>query len=278
LSPHVLFAPGYTAPLFSRVPFVLTVHDVSFWAHPEWFSKREGLRRRTLTRASARRAALVTTVSEFSKSEIVRWLGLPPERIVVAPNGRPPVDPPASAERPPVVLFVGSLFNRRRIPELIAGFARAAARVPAARLVIVGDNRTQPPQDPLAIAADFGVADRVEWLAYVDDDRLLACYRQARVFAFLSDYEGFGLTPLEAIARGVPVVALDTPLSREVYRAGARLVAPDAASIGDALTLLLIDPQAHGAALEAGRRQLERYSWTRTGQVIRDALGRAAHR
>ena len=73
---NVLFAPAYTAPLASPVPVVLTVHDVSFCAHPEWFSWREGMRRRLLTRRSARRAARVLTVSQFSRDEIVRHLGV----------------------------------------------------------------------------------------------------------------------------------------------------------------------------------------------------------
>ena len=72
----VLFAPGYTAPLFSGVPTVVAIHDVSFAAHPEWFGWREGMRRRTLTRLSAERAARVLTISEFSKREIVTHLGI----------------------------------------------------------------------------------------------------------------------------------------------------------------------------------------------------------
>ena len=79
----VLFAPGYTAPLFAGVPTVVAIHDVSFAAHPEWFGWREGLRRRTLTRLSAQRAARVLTISEFSKREIVSHLGIPAGKIEV---------------------------------------------------------------------------------------------------------------------------------------------------------------------------------------------------
>lgn len=279
LSPGVLFAAGYTAPLLVRCPTVLVIHDVSFAAHPEWFAGREGIRRRWLTRACARRAAAVVTVSEFSKQEIVRWLRMPADRIVLAPPGVP--DEPEreqTARRQPIVLFVGSLFNRRRIPDLIAGFAVAARRVPDARLVLVGDNRTSPRQDPLAIARDLGVGDRVEYHAWIDDDRLSACYASARVFAFLSDYEGFGMTPFEAIAHGVPPIVLDTPHSRDVYGAGARLVAPDPASVGDALATLLTDDEAHGALLAAGRRQFSRYSWDRTAAVLMDTLRQVARR
>ena len=73
----VLFAPGYTGPLCCPVPMVVAIHDVSFAAHPEWFSWREGARRRSVTRLAARRAARILTISEFSKREIVAHLNIP---------------------------------------------------------------------------------------------------------------------------------------------------------------------------------------------------------
>ena len=83
----VLLSPGYTAPLRLPCPSVVVIHDVSFFAHPEWFPWREGLRRRWLTRRAARRAAVVVTVSEFSAAEIERWIGVPRPAIrVVAPR------------------------------------------------------------------------------------------------------------------------------------------------------------------------------------------------
>jgi glycosyltransferase involved in cell wall biosynthesis len=272
----VLFAGAYTAPLLTACPTVLAVHDVSYFAHPEWFHWREGLRRRWVTRQAARRASHVITLSEFSADEITRWLGLPRDRITLAPPGAPDASLPASTGADPVVLFVGSLFNRRLIPELIDGFALAARLVPSARLILVGDNRTRPAVDPAQVAARAGVADRVTWRAYVDDTELARLYGSARVFAFLSTYEGFGMTPLEAIARGVPAVVLDTPVAREVYGDGARLVGPDPASIGAALATLLADASAHAALVGAGRARLQAYSWPRTAAIVRAALEQAS--
>jgi glycosyltransferase involved in cell wall biosynthesis len=272
----ILFAPGYTAPLRLRCPSVLIVHDVSFFAHPEWFSWREGLRRRWLTRASARRAARVVTVSEFSASEIEHWLGVPRSRIVVVPHGAPVAGDAAGKPRQPIVLFVGSLFNRRRLPELIDGFARAHARLAGARLILVGDNRTSPPVDPRALANNAGVAGAVDWREYVTDDELAGLYDSARVFAFLSDYEGFALTPMEALAHGAPLVLLDTPVGREIYESAARFVPPRADAIGDALTALLTDDAAHGDLVAAGQRLLGRYSWDRAAARVLEVLEQSA--
>ena len=143
----VLFAPAYTGPLLSRVPMVVAIHDVSFAAHPEWFPWRQGLRRRVVTRLSARKAARVITISDFSKQEIVRHLGVPQSKVEVTYTGvtrMPGSAPPHAGDGPASALFVGSLFNRRHIPELIAGFEQLAARHPSASLDLVGDNRTHP--------------------------------------------------------------------------------------------------------------------------------------
>lgn len=277
----VLFAPAYTAPLRCPVPIVLTVHDVSFAAHPEWFSWREGLRRRVITRASARRAARVLTLSDFSKREAVRHLGLDQSRVDVIYLGTTTLRATAPSQlrpvghdrREPLVLFVGSLFNRRHVPELIEGFAQLSARHDTARLEIVGDNRTTPAIDVDDLIARSGVADRIRARQYVSDAELSALYARASAFAFLSEYEGFGLTPLEAMAAGIPVVVLDTDVSREIYGPAAEYVAqPEPGLIAAALERLLADGEERSRLIEAGAAQVGRYSWDecarRTLQVL----------
>lgn len=272
----VLFAPAYTGPLRAPVPMVVAIHDVSFSAHPEWFGWREGFRRRMLTRLSARRAARILTVSNFSKREIVRHLGVDPDRVEVIHHGTTLLrgaNASGDREGPPVVLFVGSLFNRRHVPELIAGFARLAARVPEARLEIVGDNRTRPFIDIDALAAQSGVADRIRTRAYVTDEELASLYRSARAFAFLSEYEGFGMTPLEALAAGVPVVVLDSEVSREIYGQAAIYVdRPDPDRIAAALERAIGDDTERRRVLAGAAALVERYCWRdcaeRTLQVL----------
>jgi len=267
----VLFAPAYTAPLMCRIPTVLTVHDVSFAAHPEWFSWREGFRRRLITRASARRAARVLTQSDFTKREAVRHLGLDESKVDVIYLGTTTMR--TQAAREPLVLYVGSIFNRRHVPELIAGFSRLAVRHPAVRLDIVGDNRTAPSIDVDALVARSGMADRIRVRAYVSDAELASLYARASAFAFLSEYEGFGLTPVEAMAAGIPAVVLDTDVAREIYGPAAEYVErPDPALIATALERALLDQTARGRLIDAGTTQVERYSWSecahRTLQVL----------
>jgi len=275
----VFFAPAYTAPLGLRVPLAVTIHDVSFLAHPEWFRPREGVRRRWLTARAAATAAVVFTDSEFSRSEIEKHLRTPPSRIRVIPPGVTTRHGArrSEARREPLVLYVGSLFNRRRLPQLIEAFARATRDMPSARLAIVGDDRTWPPQNLGAVAEAHGVASRVELSSYVDEATLASLYSRAAAFAFLSEYEGFGLTPLEAIAAGVPAVVLDTRVAREVYGAAATYVRrDDVTGTADAFRALLTDPGVGAATLSHAPEVLARYSWNRAADETLADIERVA--
>ena len=286
----VLFAPGYTGPVLgslagpfngANVPMVVAIHDVSFAAHPEWFSWREGQRRRFVTRLAARKAARVITISDFSKQEIVRHLGVSQARVEVIYLGSTRITPPGPSHSggDATVLFVGSLFNRRHIPELLAGFERVAATHPSVRLVLVGDNRTRPYIDVNQLIAQSSARDRIRARAYVEDADLASLYQQARAFVFLSEYEGFAMTPLESLGSGVPVVLLDTDVAREIYGPAATYVErPDPALIAEGLERALFDEEERTRTLSAAATQLERYSWRecaqRTLQVLL-ACGRA---
>lgn len=277
----VLFAPAYSAPIFCPVPTVVAIHDVSFAAHPEWFSWREGLRRRLVTRLSARRAVRILTLSDFSKREIVKHLGVDAAKVDVTYLGMTALVGVRAGRRQgssPVVLYVGSLFERRHIAELIDGFARVAARHPSTRLEIVGDHRARSPIDVTGRAAAAGVGNRVRERAYVSDAELSALYASADAFVFLSEYEGFGLTPLEALAAGVPVVVLDTEVAREVYGPAAIYVArPDPALVAGALERALFDETERARILSAAHRLIARYSWTECAQRTLQAILSSAH-
>jgi len=274
----VFFAPGYTAPLTVAAPLVLTIHDVSFFAHPEWFSFREGVRRRQLTAWSARRARAVITDTEFSKSEIKRFIGIDEKSLRVIPLGLAARSDDRSDGRSPIVLYVGSLFQRRRVDRLIRAFDLVADRVPDARLEIVGENRTNPHVDFESIRAGCRHGDRVSIRSYVDDGALASLYNRASVFAFLSEYEGFGLTPLEALAAGVPPVLLDTPVARETCGAGARYVAPSASNDDIAATIaeLLSNADARQGVLRHRRDVLNRYDWPLAAAATLSVLEEAA--
>jgi glycosyltransferase involved in cell wall biosynthesis len=276
----VFFAPGYTAPLLLTCRLVVTIHDVSFAAHPEWFTWREGLRRRTMCRRAAAAADAVITVSQFSRREIVERLGVPEGRVHVVLTGIPRdqarpdampdkirLEPDATSGRGERILYVGSIFNRRHVPDLIRGFAALARRRPAVRLDLVGDNRTYPRQNIAGAIAAERLDGRAVWRQYVPDAELKALYGDARAFAFLSEYEGFGLTPLEALAAGVPPLLLDTAVAREICDGAALYVTRgDTGAIADALERLLFDGETRDAIMNAAAPVLARYDSPRAAR------------
>ena len=306
----VWFAPGYTAPLRLRVPVVVAIHDLSFVAHPEWFTVREGARRRWMVRQTAAAAEAVITISEFSRRELIERLDVEPARIHVVPpgvgagdwgtRGQRGEDPSAGSSRstrspagantissprvpmsprPLRVLYVGSIFNRRHVVDLIRAVAPIARARSDVALDIVGDNRSYPHQDLRATIAGEGLTDCVQWHEYVSDEELHAMYARARAFAFLSEYEGLGLTPLEALAAGLPPVLLDTPVARESCAAAAVYVPlNDLPALTRALESALFDDRLRAALLAAAPAALAKYSWTRAAADTLAVLQRAAAR
>ncbi|MGH9202395.1 MAG: glycosyltransferase family 4 protein [Vicinamibacterales bacterium] len=277
----VLFAPGYTGPVVSRVPMVVTIHDVSFAAHPEWFSWREGLRRRRITRLAGHRAARVITDSDFSKREIIARLRIDHSRIEVIYPGATALGSGSGTRASraggspsdSLLLYVGSIFNRRHVPELIEGFSRLARRQTDLRLEIVGDNRTLPKIDVGRIVDASDIRDRIRIRSYVSQPELAELYSQASAFAFLSEYEGFGMTPLDALAAGIPIVVLDTEVAREVYGPAALYVPrPEPDLIEEALERVLTDANERARLHEAAHIVLERYSWRDCAQRILQVL------
>jgi glycosyltransferase involved in cell wall biosynthesis len=198
-------------------------------------------------------------------------------------------EPPAGREsRPatdsgdasaPTILYVGSIFTRRHVPELLAAFASIARRHPATRLQLIGADRTWPPQRIGQQIAALGLGGRVEWHDWVADDELRACYAGARVFAFLSEYEGFGLTPLEALQAGVPALVADVPVAHEAFGDAAVFVDPrDPVAVAAALESLLGDEAARARVLAAAPAVLARYSWDEAAARTMAVLVQAAAR
>lgn len=269
----VLFSPAYSMPLRARTPAVLAMHDVSFAAHPGWFTLREGVRRRLLSRWSAHKASAILTLTRFSAGEIVTRLGVRGGRIHVIPLAVDYAQPAWPAPLPVAraastgVLFVGSIFERRHLPLLLDGVAQARARVPGLTLDVIGENRTRPFVDLEAHARVLGLGDAARFGGYVSEADLADAYRRNAIFAFLSEYEGFGLPPLEAMQAGLATVVLDTPVAREVYGDGALYVPPgDAATLARVLARLATDATFREACVARGRVVASSYRWEDTAR------------
>lgn len=282
----VFFSPAYTCPLRLRVPRATTVHDLSFFSLPHEFGLLDGLKRRALVRASARASSRVLVQSDFTRRELLAWLPESAARARVVPLGPDddlPSPPPREEARArlgvtgPFLLTVGSIFNRRCLPELLRATARVARAHAGLRLDVVGENRTHPWLDVEAMVRRLDLGGRVHVSGFVADSGLADRYAAADAAVFLSDYEGFGLGVLEAMARGVPVVASDRPAMGELFAPAALLVDPrDPAAVAAAILRVLGDARLRDDLVDRGRALASTFSWRSAARQTRDALEEAA--
>jgi glycosyltransferase involved in cell wall biosynthesis len=284
----------YAAPLVSRAASVLTVHDVSFLRHPEWFTARDLVVLNAGVRASAPRAARVLVPSLYVRNELCALLGLRPERVVVTPEGvdgrfRPPRADSAEDRarlllrlgiRPPFVFALGNLQPRKNLARLVEAWALlcASGATDGRQLVVAGGFRGRR-DSAAALAVALGIGDRVVFPGFVGGDDLPALYGAADLFVHPSLDEGFGLTAIEAMACGTPVACSSASALPEVTDGAAALFDPgDATGIAAVLGALLKDEALRTWLRERGLRRASRASWRACAEPTAAAYEAAASR
>jgi len=278
--PHDVFlAPFHAVPNRHMGRLVSVFHDVAFLAHPE-FSTEENVRFCTSQLEQARlRADLILTVSEFSRSEILRHVAIDPARVVAVheaadPRYRPVADatvPTRFAEAigtGPFVLFVGSVEPRKNLITLVHAWAQLVAQgnVPG-KLVIAGGSGWKN-SDVFQAIERLGIAHRVHCTGFVTDEELLALYNTAACFTYPTVYEGFGLPVIEAMACGTPVVTTRVSSIPEVGGDAVVYVEDprDTGALAAAIGRVLADPALRADLRRRGLAQAARFSWDETAR------------
>ncbi len=284
----VFHAPAYTAPLWGVHPLVVTIHDVSYQQHPEWYPYRRDPARRRFYRRSALAADLVITDSRYSGREIQAAYGIPPERVRVVPLGvGPPFVPEteslrrASLVAPPTILHVGDLHPRRNagvLVDALAALRTSHAALSDTELILVGKDCGSL-KALEARAEELGIARAVRFERHADDPTVVNLLRRASVFAYPSLYEGFGLPVLEAMACGTPVIASNAASIPEVVGGAGILTEPlDVKAWVDALVAVLISPERAAALRSAGLARAALFPWTRTAALTLEVYASVARR
>lgn len=293
----VFWHPQNHAQFLTPVGYVLTLHDVLPLSQRNLSQDLDSIDVRALYCSrikTARKADKIITVSEFSKQEIVDYVGVSPNNIEVIYNGidhktfRPNVptrevirvrgkyDLPSR-----YILTVGSYSPHKNLDTLLVGYLKSELPLKGVGLVMVGPKDDQVyTSDSLSLEAQIdisGYSDRVKTLSPVPVEDLVAIYKGAEIFVIASRYEGFGFPPLEAMACGVPVVSSNATSLPEVCGDAVLYADPnESVDFTEKLNYLLSNEKVKDKIIKAGREQSAKFSWEETAKKTMDVLIKSA--
>ena len=269
--PDLFIGFNYLLPLFCPWDSVLFEHDISVISHPEWYPRKYALSRKFLVRRSLEKAKLIFVPSEFVREEILGFFDLRPERIKVLSWGVEEKFKRKTEEEirrfkeekglgdKKVIGFLGSLFKRRHIPALVGAVRLLREEFDQICLYIVGKDLSGSPAGEITKLLN---KEWIRWEVALPDEELSLYYSSLDIFAYLSEYEGFGLPPLEALACGTPVLILNRSPLREIYEGMAIEVEdPGVKEIRDKLAAALTDQNLNAELLSRFEQRRSRFSW-----------------
>ena len=276
--PDVFVGSNYVLPLFHPWRSLLIEHDISVVSHPEWYSPKYAWTRRFLIKRSLNKAAVVIVPSEFSKREVLTCFDLNPEKLKVLGWGIEAKFRRSPEERilawkekkglkgKRIVGYLGALVIRRHIPLLVHAVSLLRDTFPGTMLYIVGKDLTGLKPGEMAKALN---QEWIRWEETLPEEDLPLFYSGLDVFAYLSEYEGFGFPPLEALACGTPVVLMRGSSLEEIFGDVAVMVSDtDERKVMEALQAVLSDEQVRLRLLNKFEQKRSQFSWNRAAREL----------
>ncbi len=289
--PHsldVFHSPDFIPPRRLRVPTVITVHDLAFLMYPRFLTPDAARYYGQIDHAS-RSATHIIAVSESTKRDITRLLGVPEDKVTVIYEAAHPVKrviDPVDAQQHvkrnygvdgDFILFVSTIEPRKNLPTLLAAYSKLLTGYKSqAKLVVAGGKGWLTDEVDQAVEK-YKLHDKVCFLGAVPNEELGYLYKAARVFAFPSLYEGFGLPPLEAMASGTPVIVSNVTSLPEVVGDAGLLVDPnDVDAWAAALYRVLTDNDLHTEMAHKSIKRASKFSWERAARETLEVYRKAA--
>lgn len=275
---NVLHSPDFIPPFRRKCRSVITIHDLVFMLYPHFLTKNAARYYGQIDQA-VRRTDAVIAVSQATKRDVVRLLGVPESKVTVIYEAANPVFRPL--ERPEIahrvrgrfgipgeyVLFVSTIEPRKNVPTLLRAFRTLLDDYrPDVKLVLAGE-RGWLYNEVFRLVTDLHLKEHVISLGRVSTEELLWLYNAAQVLVAPSIYEGFGLTPLEAMACGTPVVVSNVSSLPEVVGDAGLLVDPnDPGELAVAIWRLLSDTQLRACLVDKGFKRARVFSWDKAAE------------
>ena len=275
------FPYNWSFPFVKKIPSILTIHDVIPFAFREAMGYfKNHLVYKPAIRIAARLNTVITTVSEFSKQDISRKLGVPEEKIRVIPNGLRVPNIPGAEERKRLldrygahdgfVLNVGGIHERKNIPRLIQAFSLLVRKGYQGKLIITGSVSGAPYQERMKricdkVVAETEMGERVVFTGFISEKELDHLYHCAQIFVYPSLYEGFGIPVLEAMKIGTPVITSNITVMKEIAGDAAVLVdSSNTEEIAGAMNDVLHEKSFTQELIRKGKKRAAHYSWEKT--------------
>lgn len=284
--PDIFFSPTHYGPIFCPCPQVISILDLSYKYFPELFKKKDLLQLNLWGGYSIRKAAKVITISQSSRSDIIKEYRADPDKVLVAYPG---IKQELSIKNKvlsmeeikekygvdlPYILFVGTLQPRKNIVRLVEAFSKVKKQ--NLKLVVIGRRGWQY-EEILTSPKRFGVEDSVVFLENITDEELPLFYENAECFVLPSLYEGFGLPILEAMKYGCPVLTSNISSLPEAGGEAAIYFDPyNVNDMADKIKKVLEDESLRAKMKKEGLEQVKKFSWEKSAAKVIKVLEEAA--
>ncbi|MEE9188508.1 MAG: glycosyltransferase family 1 protein [Anaerolineales bacterium] len=275
----LLHSMHYTRPVRVPCASVVTFHDMTFFLYPELHTRAKRLFFPLAIRASARQADALTAVSESTRQDAIRILGISPEKIAATQLGVDPAFRPINdagfkrviAEKYDLperfILYVGLLEPRKNLPMLIRAYKRLIDGGENYKLVLVGRYGWMY-EELLKQINNLDLEGMVHFTGYVSQEDLPLVYNLSSLFVYPTLYEGFGLPALEAMACGVPVITTDvSSLPEIVGEAGILVPVNNVEALYGAMIAVLGDEDLRRKMINKGIQRAAKFTWEQTAKL-----------
>jgi glycosyltransferase involved in cell wall biosynthesis len=279
--------PHFNVPISYKGKFIVTIHDLILFRYPTrkastlsapaYFLKKKAYHR--VINNAVKKSQILIAVSEHTKKDILKNFKINPQKVLVTYEGvdlneQPPADTPETILQKygimkPYILYVGNAYPHKNLDRLVLAFKEIAKRHSGLNLVLAGK------EDYFYKRLKKFVADSdissVILPGHVDENDLPTIYREAKLYVFPSLYEGFGLPPLEAMARNIPVASSNASCLPEILGNAAFFFDPRGISeTAEAVEKVLTDNVLRKKLIEAGKKQIQKYSWEKMAEKTLD--------
>ena len=278
----------YFAPIFFKGHLVNTIHDLAAYHFPEFFSGFERMLFRWILPSSSRKAKIILTASEVSKRDLINMLNTPAEKVMVSFCGvnqafaQEPTEESYQRVRNryslegKFLLYVGRIDPRKNLVRLIQAYSELRSKYGYEHKLLIAGKVYLEPEALQKTVKQSAYSKDIFFCGYVSDEDLPILYRLAEVFVYTSEYEGFGLPPLEAMAAGTPVVASNIGIFREILGDAAVLVNPrDVPDIQEAMNTILSNRELRQCLIQKGKERTGRFDWASTARITLQGYARA---